>query len=237
MKMVNVQEEFKDYIEAGFKLVLTQDKSFSLMQEGLDEEMHARGGAVTESKYIYKEALDLFFKSDCSGEVLSVGLGLGYNEILTAQSALSFKIKNLEILSYEKEEFLREAFLRRLKEPELYPNYWGAILKSQEEIREVVEFLKAHLILNASFDEEAVLNLKQRRRAILFDAYSNKTSPELWGESFLDSFLLKSKKGSVLATYAATGVLNRALKKALFKNLKKKGFLNKRESTLAVKEE
>jgi hypothetical protein len=237
--MQDDQEEFKDYVDSGFQLSLTADGSPTLTQVGLEEEMHSRGGALSESNYIYKQASELFFRnidSERPFEVCSIGLGLGYNEILSA-SVVAKNVKThsrYQIRSYEKEGVLVDLFKKRIKAPHLYPRYWS--LFKIDDQGSVISLLVDHLVHAGPFGRGSLKDIKKTPRLILFDAYSNKTSEELWSQPFLEDFLGKSGDGSVFATYASTGALNRALKNSNYRNLKKKGFLNKRESTLAIKE-
>lgn len=244
--MTRDQEEFQDYLEASFEPFQTADQSFSLRPIQTDQEqeveaMHSKAGAVSESFYIYHQALELFAKKaqdDKYTDLLlieSVGLGLGYNEVLAmlalSQSNLTL---NCQIVSYETEKSLVELFLKRLEQPQRYPVYWKAF-KSRVDFDE--QKLSNLLLKTLSF--RGALSIEQcfqfERKAILFDAYSNQTTQDLWRADFLNSYLSKTKKGSVFATYAATGNLNRALKKNEFENQKKSGFSGKRQSTLALK--
>ncbi len=237
--MKNDQEEFQDYIKAGFEPVKTQDGSYTLKQQGLEEEMHARGGAISESIFIYYSALKSFFETCSDGdevEVLSVGLGMGYNEVLTATAYLQASLKlNLKVISYEKEAVLTELFLKRLNTIEDFPVFWGMFNELETKGLSVKKALEGKLELKGSFESNSLKALGESKRLILFDAYSNQTSKELWDDEFLKELLSKSTKGSMLTTYAATGALNRALRETGFKNLKREGFLYKRQSTLAVK--
>ncbi|MGH1467938.1 MAG: MnmC family methyltransferase [Bdellovibrionales bacterium] len=238
--MKNDQEEFQDYIQAGFEPVQTQDGSYTLKQKGLEEEMHARGGAISESVFIYYAALKKFFETCSEGddvEVLSVGLGMGYNEILTAAAYIQSKLElKLEVISYETEEVLKGLFLKRLEFAKEHPVFWGAFEKEMLNPVDIKKALENKLDIRGSFEKESLKALKSKKRIILFDAYSNKTSESLWDEDFLKELLVKSIKGSALTTYAATGALNRALRESGFRNLKREGFLHKRQSTLAVKD-
>lgn len=233
-------KEYVDYVKIGFEPVLTEDGSYTLKQTSLEEEMHARGGAVSESYFIYYEALKSFFLSCKEGdsvEVISVGTGMGYNEVLTAAALLESKVKiDLSVQSYEKEDVLIELFKKRFLSLSDFPYFWSTFSKIDLDSEKIAEILKAKVDFHSSFDEEALSKIKSSKKIILFDAYSNKTSEELWSEDFLKSLMAKCLKGSYFTTYAATGVLNRSLKSEGFKDLKRDGFLYKRESTLAVKE-
>jgi len=241
--MSNFQEEFSDYIEAGFNPVLTDDGSLSLQPVeafGVEQEqMHSRGGALSESIFIYLEALDYFFEvaESAHGPVVeSVGLGLGYNEILAAVSCFQNKRTDIRLISYEAERALEPLFFKRLEDPESYPVYWkDFIAKFDFDLKELCSFLKKKIEFKGALEKSLIEKNEKERRLILFDAYSNKTTASLWTEDFLEAYLSTCKEGSVLATYAATGVLKRKLEDAGFKNLNKTGFMKKRQSTLALK--
>ena len=243
MNKFNFQEEFSDYIEAGFVPVLTEDGSLSLQPNEAfgaeQEQMHSRGGALSESVFIYFEALDYFFNQDNQhiGKVVeSVGLGLGYNEVLTFLSCSKNKAFDVRLFSYEAERILEPLFFKRLEQPEEYPVYWKQFSDRFDfDVSEACTFLKQKIELKGPLSEFEIEKNEKEQRIILFDAYSNKTTENLWTESFLKTYLSTCKEGSVLATYAATGVLKRKLEDCGFKNLNKSGFLKKRQSTLAVK--
>ena len=72
-----------------FTIVTTADGSPSLSIEdssGYVEKMHHAAGAMSESIYIYGEAVQKVLDRRWPLRVLSVGLGLGYNELITAAS-------------------------------------------------------------------------------------------------------------------------------------------------------
>lgn len=245
--MKNDQEEcraeFEDYRQVGFEPVLTQDGSLSLIPMGEKEGMHSSAGALSESFYIYFEALELFFTQDSLGAsfaVESVGLGMGYNEVLAAFSMLS-KTRSganagVEINSYESETSLQDLFLKRLKIPQEYPFYWEQFKKYEGfDQNKISELLLEKMTFRGALSLDLLKYIGKKQKIILFDAYSNKTTASLWTEEFLDGYLALCEKGSIFTTYAATGSLNRVLKKNDFKNFKKAGFLKKRESTLALK--
>jgi len=241
--MFNVQEEFQDYIQAGFNPVLTADQTLSLQPAeafGVEQEqMHSRGGALSESLFVYFDALNLFFDQPdlAAGAIVeSVGLGLGYNEVLTAVAALNKKKHNIELWSYESEKILEPLFFKRLEKPDSYPFYWSQFKQKIEfDLLEVCSFLKRKIDLKGALNRAAVEKNEKKQRLILFDAYSNKTSESLWTPEFLKAYLATCSSGSVLSTYAATGVLKRCLEDEGFENLNKTGFLKKRQSTLARK--
>lgn len=239
--MDKTQAEFRDYIESGFNLVKTADGSLSLMQEGLNEEMHSRSGAFSESLYVYHDPLKAFLKENNLGEieVISVGLGFGYNEILVSLIAKDLNVK-VSLISYEKEKVLTDLFKKRISNINDYPEFFKPYLKnfSKDQLEKAALHLldEAEVTFKEELNLETVKDLSSSSKGILFDAYCNKTSASLWTESFLKELLNKSNNPSFFSTYASTGTLNRALKEAGFiKSKKREGFAGKRESTLAFK--
>ncbi|MEO0336841.1 MAG: hypothetical protein AAF202_10620, partial [Pseudomonadota bacterium] len=74
-----------------YRRLTTKDGSptLEITVEGVNENMHNFHGAFSETDYIYGEALRWALASPVPTlRVLSVGLGLGYNEIMTAAWSL-----------------------------------------------------------------------------------------------------------------------------------------------------
>lgn len=211
--------------------------------DGYIEKMHHSGGALTESLYIYHHGLELALQEGCPPHVVSLGLGLGYNELIALAEFQRRNQPGFRIWSFEADEYLREQFANWLKEKDgPLTAIYDEILKSIEshfKISGLKQLATEHynqenIQLRGSYPKEiaGVENVG----AFFFDAFSNKMSPELWQE--LD--MLKSLKEllsprAVLCTYAATGALNRVLKQLGFRLLDRPGFQGKRESTLAIR--
>ncbi|NJL25980.1 MAG: hypothetical protein HC902_12985 [Calothrix sp. SM1_5_4] len=73
---------------SSIEVLTTKDGSPTLAfrrEDGYVEKMHHADGAVSESFYIYGEALEICRRNIGPGEpvrAISVGLGLGYNELI-----------------------------------------------------------------------------------------------------------------------------------------------------------
>jgi tRNA U34 5-methylaminomethyl-2-thiouridine-forming methyltransferase MnmC len=70
---------------------------------------------------------------------------------------------------------------------------------------------------------------------LFFDAYSAKSSAELWTPAILEGLLSHAASRAGVATYAARGSLNRALAARGFRREASPGFGGKRECTLAFR--
>lgn len=222
-----------------FEILWTGDGSPSL--RGDSEPMHHLGGAYSETQYIYGDALRRLtqWPELTPWKVLVVGLGLGYIELLAMAEAIKNN-KPLHLLSYEIKPELVEAFLGWLKGERLEPVYdrlYEFYQKDYPNLDLKTALYKAHLEghweIRGALEEKSLPS--SNYQALLFDAFSGKTTPELWTPEFLAEFLrCVVKEPTVFATYACTGTLRRTLQAAGFAVEKRPGFLGKRDSTSAV---
>ncbi len=235
---------------------ITRDGSPTLIHQnstGYEEKMHHSGGALSESLYIYGHAIKLALSGTHPGSpltIFSVGLGLGYNELILV-ALTKGQPHNLQIISFEKSDFLRLEFLKWLTGQA--PNGDHAD-EHHQRLSTVADLIDVRLECSPGYTQSALQKLfensqfevrssfpenlthKDKAQLILYDAYSNKMSAELWDESFLSQFLNDFTKAPCwFVTYAATGALGRALRTAGFTLINRAGFEGKRESTLAVR--
>ncbi len=217
---------------------------------GQSEAMHNSQGAFEESIYIYGRALDEAFRALPVPEVLSVGLGLGYNEFLTAAYSLKAEkpISEFKLTSFEHESFLTDNLLLFLKgELEVgdFSKAYSWILNAFAERFEIPEFvLKERLLemkatnqweLESSFNPTELPHGKSWN-VFLYDAFSSKLTPNLWAEESLVHLLSQhAQTRCFFSTYAATGSLKRALKTTGFVVEDRAGFSGKRQSTYAAR--
>jgi hypothetical protein len=222
------------------------------------ESMHHSGGAASETVYIYGQATTWVLKKENLQKpirICSVGLGLGYNEILIALLVYHEKTQ-ICVDSFEIDPELKTSWMNWIFEPlenqkfdrkknQIYDRIFlilSEILKLQIDVKDFKIFLQQ------SYDS-AKWTLKDELNSdkiphgscyhlCLFDAFSQKTSGELWTEEFLNAFISQSlnKEFCLLATYACTGLLSRTLKHHNFKVTKKPGFNGKRDSTWAERQ-
>ncbi len=223
---------------------------------GEGETMHSLRGAFNETVYIYGTALDrarmnldgvsVTSRGVFTPRTLSLGLGLGYVEILSAAYAL----KNGATPrgeSFESVDDLTASFRAWIDgSPEvLVPHslYEDVARRTSEltgvsvtAIREVLKTAigKNDWRLSPAMTTATVFS--ESFQCVAFDAFSSKSTPELWTREFLDQFL-KTACGEkcILSTYACTGHLKRALKEAGFTLEIREGYASKRDSTLATR--
>lgn len=203
--------------------------------------MHHLGGAYAETQYIYGEALRRLqqWPELTSWSVLVVGLGLGYIELLATAEALK-NGKSLKLLSYEIKQELVDAFMAWLNGAvgnPVYDRMYQFFQKDYPGLDLKTGLIRAHneglWEIRGALTESSLPG--ESYHALLFDAFSGKSTPELWSPEFLQLFLQKTVSGpNIFATYACTGSLRRTLQAAGFNVEKRPGFQGKRDSTTAV---
>lgn len=213
------------------------------------EAMHSSKGAFSETVYIYGHAIETTIMHGFPLSFLSLGLGLGYNELLTTSLLLKHgcdftKVhgQSFELVTELNENF--KAWLScdevDLKFQKTYDSICELCSKHTDQDFHKIKSALQSLVANKQWVLSDALNSEsvplQKISCFLFDAFSSKTSPELWSEDFLNSFLeTTSHDQALLATYACTGTLKRSLIKNNFKVEIRPGFAGKRESTFAIR--
>lgn len=232
----------KAYMTFEFKNIITGDQSPSLSLPPTWEAMHSLEGAFSETQYIYQPPIRLAFENVLQPTFLSLGLGLGYNEILIACEARYHQKSPQLIRSFELVPELRECFRSWICDQNSVLNtVYDQILSLyaqkysfppdtlKKDLRELLE--KNILRIEGPVETQTELS---PMNCILFDAFCAKTSPDMWTPEFLHSFFKKASDTTCfMSTYACTGELRRALTGAGFEVEKRKGFAFKRESTFA----
>jgi|OM-RGC.v1.012298459 Uncharacterized conserved protein len=228
-----------------YQIIHTSDGSPSLNWLASGEAMHNRQGAFSESLVIYGSAIEESIKNTGTAKVLSVGLGLGYNEILTAALSLQLKPHSVYLESFEEEMSLRNHFLCWLqgKQCELSTCYNEVVQLTADHFRlstaNIKSFLqelyeKKQFVMHERLDSNTLFSKKFH--CVLYDPFSANTNPECWQEEWLEDFLYKvCDSPCVFSTYAAKGTLKRSLLKQGFEVITPEGFGGKRQRTYACK--
>ncbi len=221
---------------------VTDDDSFTMRfidpeSSTVSECMHSLRGAFSETNYIYGYAIREVITRELAPRFLSVGLGLGYCEILLSALLLrDFQAESFEIDSRLRDHFA--SWVRNDDVPLEFQKVYDQTLKSSAElvgcsVANVKKYLSLVQLRETLTDKTA---FTEKFSCVLFDAFSSKSSPELWTEEFLVEFFKKAcAPDCVFATYACTGVLKRALRASGFEVLVRPGFSSKRDSTFAVR--
>ncbi len=92
-----------------FDIFTTADGSPTISLLG-GEKMHSLDGALSESLFIYGQCIENILDLPRSS-VLSMGLGLGYNELMALGYFQKKNVTDFHLVSFEKVSFLRQSFL------------------------------------------------------------------------------------------------------------------------------
>ena len=235
-----------DFASTDYNIYTTQDGSPTMSLRG-GEKMHSLHGALSESLYIYQPTVLKAIEQVQEPRVLSMGLGLAYNELISLALFSTHKIKEFSIASYEKEEFLNQSLMKWLEEqPHALTATYDLILSKVAEYFKMqpkdlkssaqLAWLEGAWTLNGELPHH--MSPKHKFHSLLYDAFSGQSDKDLWEEGRLNMFLQNYADPDLcfLSTYAATGNLTRALKSQGFTVQKKKGFGVKRESTWASRQ-
>lgn len=236
----------------GFDLEQTADLSWTLrMQKSVDsspleprsgESMHHSGGAFSETCYIYGPQLEWGLIHHPSPKILSIGLGLGYVEILNATLAVVTKNTQWKLDSFEIVEGLRQEFLEfclNNKNAHPYHDILNRMSQSfsvgvdliHQELKSAIETNR--LQLHGDLTKYALQ--KSDYQLICQDAFSKKTNPDLWSDEFLLNLIQAcDEKFCSIASYASLGPLKRSVKAAGFQLYVRPGFHGKRNCTMAT---
>lgn len=202
-----------------YQFISTADGSPSVRKAALDqpaEAMHHSGGALTESLYVYGEALESALELKFEPAVLSVGLGCGYNEWITLGLFLKHQIAKSQMYleSFESDLVIRSQFLQFLDvngeltlddppDERLAAHFQKTFALALKLVADAMSLTPYELLklgrwlvcekkwrLRATLDSQTQFD--RTFGAIFFDAFSSKSSPTLWSHDFLAGFLAKT---------------------------------------------
>jgi hypothetical protein len=241
---MNSRWNHKDY-----EFILTNDGSPTVKWlkgekgfNGEPETMHHMGGAYSETQFLYGNIVRSCMDQEMMSFV-SVGLGLGYIEILVGIEACvrGIRPENVKTLSFESDKFLRSEFLKWVKGEEdsdpvyrlIHSLFQKDSLVSMDQVRSWLlrQWELGQLSLSGALDSD--WHWTQKFHCVLYDAFSAKTSPLLWEEEFLHNLIQSACEAkAVVSTYSSKGAMKRAMKNNGFKVTIRDGFHGRRNSTL-----
>ncbi|MES2615237.1 MAG: MnmC family methyltransferase [Bdellovibrionota bacterium] len=228
----------------------TKDNSISvsLKSETVSTElMHSVDGAFSETIYLYEDIVKYAAQLPLQNNsciFLSLGLGLGYVEILIcAYMFKHYPHVKFKIFSFEKEPELRVFFKKFIFDendiPSIFKDSYNHIFNLFSQYYELSSLELKTFIKNSNiiFYEEYNLltEVNEPINGLFFDAFSINTSPELWADDLINKILGSCHEHAAFATYAARTHLKRLLMEHGFKLEKKKGYGGKKESTFAFR--
>lgn len=235
-----------------FQIIWTADGSPTLEipnEFGVREKMHHSKGALSETLFVYGEAMALTWEKTLQPHVLNVGVGVGYHEFMVAAMAVRDGRDIGSLVSFERLPQLHTELLNVITPFESTPT-----TPLTRVFQDVLDRVANHFQVEARHIRQKLENWRERDlwqregtwtidthpkvqfHCILYDPFSAKMNPEFWTDENLSGFLQRwCATPCVFSTYAARGVLTRALKSAGFQVTKRNGFGGKKESTLAAR--
>jgi tRNA U34 5-methylaminomethyl-2-thiouridine-forming methyltransferase MnmC len=216
---------------------LTSDGSKTLFNKEIGEHYHSRHGALQESSHVFlNSGLKYFMEGRDLQEVsiLEVGFGTGLNFLLSADLALTKKIK-LDYTGIEAYPLIQTIIANTGYDQYVSSEIWVSFLKNypsalqNEAIIDPLCKLFVPHIKMLDFISEKTFDI------IYFDAFAAVHQPEMWDHEALAHISKYLKKGGIFVTYAITGNLKRSMKILGFSVEKAPGAPGKREMLRAIK--
>lgn len=218
------------------QLVITADGSPTLYIEEWQEHYHSMHGAVQESKHVFLDAglIPLLEKLQ-QVRILEVGLGTGFNALLTLATILQTE-KRVTYHALEPHPIPID-IIEQFTEKHLLllgsgASYFHALHRSpwQRSVDLHPQFTLTKLQMGVqAYTEKECLDL------VYFDAFSPRVQPDMWvADVFLGLYHALATNG-VLVTYCAKGAVRRTLQEVGFQVERLPGPPGKREMLRATK--
>jgi tRNA U34 5-methylaminomethyl-2-thiouridine-forming methyltransferase MnmC len=216
------------------EIITTDDGSTTIKLAGSDECYHSRHGAIQEAYHVFiKNGLSLFEGKPVS--VLEIGFGTGLNAFVTFLE--SRKYGQIDYVGVEAFPVMEEEVRHMNYVAELHAEEHRSVFNLMHEANWEKEIsLSENFTLTKKkmfFDE---IDYKNRFDLIYFDAFGFPVQPELWSSEIFTKMFSALKKGGILTTYAARGIIKRNMTEAGLTVRKVAGPIGKREMMMGFKE-
>lgn len=216
------------------KIIKTDDGSTTIQLADWGECYHSKHGAIQEAYHVFiKNGLSLL--EDKSVSILEIGFGTGLNAFITflesKQRDLTINYVGVEAYPVSKEEIEHMNYVDELKAEKfkeafilMHNTEWG----KETDISENFTLMKRKQFFH-DIDDANQFDI------VYFDAFGYPFQPELWSVDIFTKMFKAIKEKGILVTYAARGVVKRAMNEAGFKVKKVPGPPGKREMFIAFK--
>lgn len=197
-------------------LIITADKSPTLLNEQTGEYYHSMHGAYTESMVVFiNNGLKPLLTSLPAINIFEMGLGTGLNALLTYDHTGEIPVYYEALEAFPvKEEIIKILTYKTLAVNKACDSFFEKLHSSPWEVE--VDLSPAFTLCKHRAD---LLNFQVRPHyfdLIYFDAFSMVVQPELWTEDVFHRMFLALRPGGVLVTYSARGAVKTALRKVGF---------------------
>ena len=217
------------------KIIVTEDKSKTLLIPALNETYHSIHGALNESLHVFIQTGFNHLLPRDELKIFEMGFGTGLNALVTlneamrSQTHVTFEsiekypitLKEIDALNFEALDTLEYANYFK----KLHATAWG-------HTRAITPFFNLH----KRHEDLILADLPSSfYDLIYYDAFGPGTQADLWTEQIMTKLFDALKSGGILVTYCAQGQFKRNLKAAGFKIKNLPGPVGKREITRAIK--
>jgi tRNA U34 5-methylaminomethyl-2-thiouridine-forming methyltransferase MnmC len=214
------------------RLVISDDGSYTLKVEDLNEHYHSTYGALAESMHVFIKS-GLYRKLEeipCHLNIFEVGFGTGLNALLTAiyTRQLNLKVNYFALEAYPLEHELVE----QLNYPELIDHAEAGILFDRlhaADWEKDVEIKEGFLLQKVKAKLEEYHFDDHRFDLVYFDAFGPEVQAELWTGDIFQKIATVTSPGGIIVTYSCKGSVKRAMREAGFTIEKLPGPKGKRE--------
>lgn len=217
------------------KLLHTDDGSFTLRLDEMDETYHSTHGALTEAKYVYIE--NGFKRADKEAiKILEIGFGTGLNALATIDAFLQQDtVKTIHYHTLEKfpvkAELITELKYGALLDPDrtdIFDKIHQAAWNTTVEIIPGFTIFKQELDLltddlNGAFD------------LVYYDAFAPSKQIEMWHSDTIQKVVNTMNEDALLSTYCVQGDAKRAFIAAGLKLKRLPGPPGKRHMLIGIK--
>ncbi|WP_127716149.1 MnmC family methyltransferase [Halobacteriovorax sp. HLS] len=219
-----------------YKLVETEDSSFTLYSSYFDENCHSTSGAVEETEYNYILGCEILSQSKIANPftIFEVGLGLGLGPKLSYENLESQNVE-IKFISTEIDEGLIHWVSDNIDCP---------IFKNLEKIK--LNDLTYYYSKNNNFEFYILLGdarqttplaakegLLKDVLSIFQDPFSHKKNPTLWTCEWFSLLKEVAHDSVIMATYSGHISVRKSMFHAGWKVFKRDGFGVKRSMTIA----
>jgi tRNA U34 5-methylaminomethyl-2-thiouridine-forming methyltransferase MnmC len=209
-----------------FELVLTHDGSYTVYSKRYDALYHSIFGAISESDWVFLQGSNLedYLNTRRTLSILEIGLGTGYNLLLTLLKARSYSTF-VHYVAYEPFPLPAELLAT------LYDRLFLVQQLPTEPLIAHKEKWTWHQVTVTVYYEmwSPEKTCHQYWDIVYFDAFSPRHDPLMWRPVLFWDLFQHLKPGGKLVTYSVTGKLLRTLNQWKIPYVKRKGFAKKRE--------
>ena len=228
------------------QLIKTNDGSFTLYNEVLDETYHSVNGALTESLHVFIKNGLLYrpFEKD-EIHILEIGFGTGLNALLTLEhKPINQKIYYTAVEPYPLKIEDNIAYFEQFetapkklstialmlqndgnKFTEIESGFYFSLLTQKIQSINMADHHLRYTELDVLFEGFDL---------VYFDAFAPQKQSEMWDLENLSSISEQMSKKSLLTSYCAQGQFKRNLKSLGMKVIGVEGPPGKREMTVAL---